>query len=101
MDHQATRRPPAQPNAPGRHAPQGGGAGLCAVDPPGRRVGLLPPAGSVEKHLVGEHGIPSVDLHWKVERYYSHEGDHRKQQGVRSGAVGNLLAVTHAHEQAA
>jgi hypothetical protein len=40
-------------------------------------------------------------MHWNVERYYNHEGGHRKQQGVRSGAVGNLLAVTHAHEQAA
>jgi hypothetical protein len=52
------------------------------------------PPGSVEEHLVVEHGIPSVDMHWKVKGYYSHEGDHRKQQSVRSGAVGDLLAVT-------
>jgi hypothetical protein len=30
-----------------------------------------------------------------------HEGDHHKQQGVRSGAVGDLVAITHGHEQAA
>jgi hypothetical protein len=41
-----------------------------------------------------------VDMHWKVKGYYSHEGDHHKQQGVRSGAVGDLVAVTHGHEQA-
>ena len=31
----------------------------------------------------------------------THEGDHHKQQGMRSGAVGDLVAVTHGHEQAA
>jgi hypothetical protein len=25
------------------------------------------PPGSVEEHLVVEHGIPSVDMHWKVK----------------------------------
>ena len=59
------------------------------------------PPGSTQEHLVIEHGIPSVDMHWKVKGYYSHEGDHHKQQGVRSGAVGDLVAVTHGHEQAA
>jgi hypothetical protein len=51
-------------------------------------------AGVVQEHLVIKHGIPSVDLHWKVKGYYSHEGHHHKQQGVRSGAVGDLVAVT-------
>jgi hypothetical protein len=58
------------------------------------------PPGSVEEYLVVEDGIPLVDMHWRVKGY-SHEGDHCKQQGVRSGAVGDLLAVTHGHEQAA
>jgi hypothetical protein len=71
------------------------------VDLPGRRVGLLLLARIGRGHLVVDHGIPSVDMHWKVKGYYSHEGDHHKQQGVRSGAVGDLLAVTHGHEQAA
>jgi hypothetical protein len=59
------------------------------------------PPGSVEEHLVVEHGIPSVDMHWKVKGYYDHAGDHVKQGSVPAGAVGDLLAVTHAHEQVA
>jgi len=59
------------------------------------------PPGSVQEHLVVEHGIPSVDMHWRVKGGYDHAGDHRKQQGAAAGAVGDLLAVTHAHQQAA
>jgi hypothetical protein len=101
MDNQATRRPPAQPNAPGRPAPEGGAPDYVLWTYLGAESVFFYPPGSVEEHLVVEHGIASVEMHWKVERYYNHEGDHRKQQGVRSGAVGNLLAVTHGHEQAA
>jgi hypothetical protein len=101
MDNQATRQPPAQPSASGRHAPEGGAPDYVLWTYLGAESVFFYPPGSVEEHLVVEHGIASVDMHWKVERYYSHEGDHGKQQGVRSGAVGNLLAVTHGHEQAA
>jgi hypothetical protein len=57
--------------------------------------------GSVEEHLVVDHGIPSVDMHWRVKGGYDHAGDHRKQRGVRLGAVGDLLPAAHAHERAA
>jgi hypothetical protein len=56
------------------------------------------PPGSVEEHLVTEHGIPSVNMHWKVKGYYDHLGDHLRQRGVREGTVGDLLAVAHAYE---
>jgi hypothetical protein len=59
------------------------------------------PPGSVEEHLVVEHGIPSVDMHWKVKGCFDHAGDHCRQGSVQGGAVGDLLAVTHAHEQVA
>ena len=59
------------------------------------------PPGSIEEHLVLEHGIPSVSMHWKTRGNYDHEDDHRRQRGARLGAVGDLLVVTHAHEQAA
>jgi hypothetical protein len=57
--------------------------------------------GSVQEHLVTEHGIPSVDMHRQVKGAYDHQGDHLKQMGVRVGAVGGLLAVAHPHEEAA
>ena len=98
MDGQATRWPPTQPNAPSRHAPEGGEPDYVLWIYLGAESVYFYPPGSVEEHLVVEHGIPSVDMHWKVKGYYSHEGDHRKQEGVRSGAVGDLSAVTHAHE---
>ena len=59
------------------------------------------PPGSVEEHLVTEHGIPSLDVRRQVAGSYDHAGDHHKQVGVRMGAVGDLLARDHAHEQAA
>jgi hypothetical protein len=59
------------------------------------------PPGSVKEHLVIDHGIPSVDMHWQVIGYYDHRGDHLKQGGVQTGAVGDLLAAAHPHTQAA
>jgi hypothetical protein len=60
------------------------------------------PPGSEKEHLVVDHGIPSVDMHWQVKgKLYDHAGDHRNQQNVPLGAVGDLLAVTHAHEPTA
>jgi hypothetical protein len=59
------------------------------------------PPGSVEEHLVTEHGIDSLVVRRQAAGSYDHAGDHSKQTGVRTGAVGDLLAVGHAHEQAA
>lgn len=56
------------------------------------------PPGSVEEHMVTEHGIPSVDMHWRVKGYYDHAGDHLRQPGARTGMVGDLLAAAHEHE---
>ena len=101
MDSQATQQSPTQPNPPGSHAAEDGEPGYVLWIYLGAESVFFYPPGSVQEHLVVEHGIPSVDMHWKVKGYYSHEGDHHKQQGVRSGALGDLLAVTHVHEQAA
>lgn len=101
MDSQATHQPPDQPDEPASHAPEGGEPEFVVWIYLGAESVFFYPPGSVQEHLVTEHGIPSVDMHWKVKGYYSHEGDHHKQQGVRSDAVGDLVAVAHGHERAA
>jgi hypothetical protein len=101
MDSQATQQPPTQPTVPASPAPQGCEPEFVMWVHLGAESVFFYPPGSVQEHLVVEHGIPSVDMHWKVKGYYSHEGDHHKQQGVRSGAVGDLVALTHGHVQAA
>jgi hypothetical protein len=101
MDSPDTRRPPTQPAAPGNHEADGGELDYVLWIYLGAESVFFYPPGSVQEHLVVEHGIQSVDMHWKAKGCYSHEGDHRKQQGVRSGTVGDLVAVTHAHEQVA
>lgn len=98
-DSPETRRPPTQPGAPGSHAPEVREPGYVLWLHLGAESVFFYPPGSVQEHLVVEHGIPSVDMHWKVKGYYNHDGDHLKQGGVRSGAVGDLVAVTHAHER--
>jgi hypothetical protein len=92
---------PTQPSAPVVRAPELGEPDYVLWIYLGTESVFFYPPGSIQEHLVLEHGIPSVDLHWKVEGCYDHEGEHRKQRNVRSGAVGDLLVVTHAHEQAA
>ena len=101
MNSQPTQQPPIQPDAPASYAPEGGEPEFVVWVHLGAESVFFYPPGSAQEHLVIEHGIPSVDMSWKVKGYYNHEGDHRKQEGVRSGAVGDLLAVTHGHEQAA
>jgi hypothetical protein len=59
------------------------------------------PPGSVEEHLVTEHGVPSVNMHWQVKGCYDHERDHLRQREARLGAIGDLLAVRHPDEAAA
>jgi hypothetical protein len=92
---------PTQLGAPVGHAPEVGELDYVLWIYLGSESVFFYPPGSVEEHLVVEHGIPSVDMHWKVTGYYNHEGDHLKQRNVRSGAGGDLLVITHAHEQAA
>jgi hypothetical protein len=37
-------------------------------------------------------------MHWQVKgKLYDHAGDHRKQRMAALGAIGDLVAVTHAH----
>jgi hypothetical protein len=100
-DTEPARALPTEPGAPVGHGPEVGEADYVLWIYLGSESVFFYPPGSLEEHLVVEHGIPSVDMHWKVKGSYNHEGDHRKQRGVRSGAVGDLLVVTHAHEQAA
>jgi hypothetical protein len=59
------------------------------------------PSGSIEEHLVTEHGVPSVNIHWKVKGYYDHAREHTRQGEVRLGAIGDLVAVPHVHVAAA
>jgi hypothetical protein len=101
MDSQATRQPPTQPDTPASHAPEHGAPDYVLWIYLGAESVFFNAPGSIQEHLVVQHGIPSVDMHWKVKGCYSPQGDHHKQQGVRSGAVGDLVAVTHGHEQAA
>ena len=101
MDSQATRQPPTQPNAPGSHAPEDAEPDYVLWIYLGPESVFFYPPGSVQEHLVVQHGIPSVDMHWKVKGCFDHAGDHCRQGSVQGGAVGDLLAVTHAHEQVA
>jgi hypothetical protein len=74
MDSQATRRPSTQPNPPGSHAPEDGQPDYVLWIYLGAESVFFYPPGSVQEHLVVEYGIPSVDMHWKVKGYYSHQG---------------------------
>lgn len=71
----------------------------------GRESVFFYPPGSIEEHLVIEHGIDSTDVRSHAKGYHDHTGDHTgdhsKQTGARTGAVGDLVAVDHAHEEAA
>jgi hypothetical protein len=59
------------------------------------------PPGSPKEHLVTEHGIPSIDMHWEINGRSDHQADHLKQTGARAGGVGDLLAVAHPYPEAA
>jgi hypothetical protein len=101
MDRVTTKRPPAHSEAPIGHPPEAAGldAGFVNWVYLGAESVFFYPPGSEKEHLVVDHGIPSVDMHWQVKgKLYDHEGDHRKQREVALGAVGDLVASTHAHE---
>jgi hypothetical protein len=74
MDSQVTQQPPTHPKAPASHAPEGGEPEFVVWVHLGAESVFFYPPGSAQEHLVIEHGIPSVDMHWKVKGYYSHEG---------------------------
>jgi hypothetical protein len=59
------------------------------------------PPGSVQEHLVTEHGIDSLEVLRKTKGHDHHAREHAGQAGAHLGAIGALLAVGHAHEQAA
>jgi hypothetical protein len=100
MDRVTTKRPPAHAEAPigqtpEAAAPDAGYVHWIYLD--AESVFFYPP-GSEKEHLVVDHGIPSVDMHWQVKgKLYDHAGDHRKQRMAALGAVGDLVAVTHSH----
>jgi hypothetical protein len=102
MDGNDAGRPPTQSGMPPSQAPEAAEPDYALWIHLGAESVFFYPPGSVEEHLVVEHGIPSIDMHWRVKgRYYDHQGDHRKQWRAQLGTIGDLLAVTHAHARAA
>jgi hypothetical protein len=61
--------------------------------PPTGQESFFYPPGSVEEHLVTEHGIDSLVVRRQAAGSYDHAGDHSKQTGVRTGAVGDLKKI--------
>jgi hypothetical protein len=102
MDSLGTRRPPERSRSAATHTaePTAPDSGYVHWIYLGAESVFFYPPGSVKEHLVVDHGIPSVTMHWQVKgKLYDHAGDHRKQRDVRSGAVGALVAVVvHTHE---
>jgi hypothetical protein len=96
MDRVTTKRPPTDSEAPVSDA------GYVHWIYLGAESVFFYPPGSEKEHLVVDHGIPSVDMHWQVKgKLYDHAADHRKQQSVTAGDFGDLLAVIHTHEPTA
>jgi hypothetical protein len=61
---------------------------------------LFYPPGSIQEHLVTEHGIDSLQVRRHAMGHHEHRREH-SSRGVRVGGVGELLVVSHAHEEAA
>jgi hypothetical protein len=59
------------------------------------------PPGSVQEHLITEHGIDSLEVLRKTRGHHDHAREHSGQAGVQLGGGGDLVAVGHAHEAAA
>jgi hypothetical protein len=66
---------------------------------PGSVFFFLP--GSIEEHLVTEHGVDSLAVRRHAKSFGDHARDHARQAGIQLGAVGDLLPVDHSHEAAA
>jgi hypothetical protein len=90
MERQETGRPPTRPTAPASRALEAAEPEYVLWTHIGAESVFFYPPGSVEEHLVVEHGIPSVDMHWWAKGSYDHAGDHLQQWGVRLCAVGDL-----------
>jgi hypothetical protein len=59
------------------------------------------PPGSVQEHLVTEHGIDSLEVLRKTRGHHHHAREHsRRAECSWAGSV-TFLAVGHAHEAAA
>jgi hypothetical protein len=104
MDRVTTKRPPTYFEAPVSPTPEAtaSDAGYVHWVYLGAESVFFYPPGSEKEHLVVDHGIPSVTMHWQVKgKLYDHAADHRKQQDVALGDLGELLAVTHTHEPTA
>jgi hypothetical protein len=59
------------------------------------------PPGSIQEHLVTEHGIDSPKVRRHAMGHHQHRREHSRQSEVHVGGVGELLVVGHAHEEAA
>jgi len=104
MDRVTTKRPPTYFEAPVSPTPEATApdAGYVHWVYLGAESVFFYPPGSEKEHLAVDHGIPSVTMHWQVKgKLYDHAADHRKQQDVALGDLGELLAVTHTHEPTA
>jgi hypothetical protein len=96
-----TRQPPTRSQTPGGQPAEAAAAedGYVHWIYLGAESVFFYPPGSEREHLVIDHGIPSVDMHWQVKgRLHDHAADHRRQQRVTASNLGDLPAVTHTHE---
>lgn len=59
------------------------------------------PPGSVEEHLVIEHGIDSLEVRRKSRGHHDHAHEHSEQPSMHRDTIGDLIAVGHAHQEAA
>ncbi len=67
----------------------------------GRESVFFYPPGSVEEHLVTEHGIDSLDVRRHAKGHHDHALEHSQQTSMQLDAIGDLIAVGHAHQEAA
>jgi hypothetical protein len=86
-------------SAPGTNQSQAPGGG-CSLASGEGSVCFYPP-GSVEEHLVTEHGIDSLDVRRHAKGHHDHAREHSRQTSMHLAAVGDPIAVGHAHQEAA
>lgn len=55
------------------------------------------PPGSIQEHLVTEHGTDSLDMIRKTKGHHDHTREHSRPAGLQVGGLGDILAVGHAH----